>query len=316
MDNTDIIQGSDFVHARDPSRLFFTPELLQIVFLQTDFRTILTCQRVCRFWKEFVLASRKLQETVFMRPIPWNTEHGQRRHKPKLNPLIPCQPYAIKNYQPLPGLEFTKPTDAWQREEASWRRMLVTQPPWKYIRIMEAEPRGPNRNSKMQLRATCLKLDLKHREDDSKSGHDGQSHAQNHYSLGQFHSDLDKIHAQHLLGGVLQTSRNKRPTWRGNEVDYLQRCAKAESDLLSPEVKKQQIDLNFWCEGVECKGGWDTKRMVRGKRREGEEDGDGDGQGGKVLNTPADETSELERWLQQATGKTVYSYLAKFDCQH
>ncbi|KAL4793407.1 hypothetical protein BDV19DRAFT_229658 [Aspergillus venezuelensis] len=82
MDNTDIIQGSDATRAPDPSRLFFTPDLLQIIFLQTDFRTILTCQRVCRFWNEIVLASRKLQETVFLRLIPWNTSQGQRRQKP------------------------------------------------------------------------------------------------------------------------------------------------------------------------------------------------------------------------------------------
>ncbi|KAL4996347.1 hypothetical protein BDV10DRAFT_172626 [Aspergillus recurvatus] len=68
--------------------LFFIPELLEAILLQTDFRTILLAQRVCRFPKPLIRGYHCLQDAIWFRPP----------HKEGLK-----QPDTRTKAQPAPG---------------------------------------------------------------------------------------------------------------------------------------------------------------------------------------------------------------------
>ncbi|RDW93123.1 uncharacterized protein DSM5745_00445 [Aspergillus mulundensis] len=117
-----------------PSAVFFIRELLEPILLQTDFRTIILAQRVCRFWNSLVQSSDDLQVAIWLKPYPEN-RLGGGMSQPRLNPLI-CD--SIWGFVPRGcPCELAPPSQAAKRDEASWRRMLITQPPWKDIAITE-----------------------------------------------------------------------------------------------------------------------------------------------------------------------------------
>ncbi|KAL4903452.1 hypothetical protein BDW74DRAFT_179867 [Aspergillus multicolor] len=116
------------------SAVFFIRELLEPILLQTNFRTIILAQCVCRFWKSLMEDSHDLQVAIWLKPHPKNRLCGEIS-QPRLNPLIDDSSWGFVPRGCPCVLEL--PSQAAQRSEASWRHMLVTQPPWKDIAIMK-----------------------------------------------------------------------------------------------------------------------------------------------------------------------------------
>ena len=106
------------------------PELLEQILLNLDMPTLLKSQCVCHFWQNVITGSRAIQQDLFLRPI--ELRPGMQL-EPRFNPLL----HEMKNR--------TTPVhkQAFLREEASWRRMLIRQPPtFKLGVITPGRPRS------------------------------------------------------------------------------------------------------------------------------------------------------------------------------
>lgn len=107
-------------------------ELLEAILTQVDIQTLLLAQRVCRQWAKCIQKSHKIQQTLFFQPAPQDTTYQQ-------NTLLASKfPYWFPaDERKSCGMsfgagdmqDFLESSDAYKRSEASWRRMLVQQPP-------------------------------------------------------------------------------------------------------------------------------------------------------------------------------------------
>ncbi|KAF4230188.1 hypothetical protein CNMCM6805_000823 [Aspergillus fumigatiaffinis] len=126
-----------------------TPELLENVLFYLDVQSLLTsAQRVCRSWTRLIQTSPRLQQTLFFKPIPPEQCRGKllnpllARHFTGLLPAL-MDPYGVRDCslrQP-----WSKQSDRRQkffRREASWRQMLVQQPPASLAYIEASHSRG------------------------------------------------------------------------------------------------------------------------------------------------------------------------------
>jgi hypothetical protein len=120
-----------------------------------DMRTLMAAQRVCRMWADLIHESRSLQQALFFLPVDSNiTDDTTKPTWPRVyNPLLA---EAFPSFFPSPriatissrndrtskgdSIEYTHLTSlvfakdltkqkTYFRPEASWRRMLTTQPP-------------------------------------------------------------------------------------------------------------------------------------------------------------------------------------------
>lgn len=121
-------------------RMFQLPEILEMILLETDLRTLLTsAQRVCYLWHDLILTSPRLQEALFFKPCKPSIVPG---HSPARNPLLAeilwpellCAKLHSVRENPSPWLSafpFINPEreKVYLRPRASWRRMLLQQPP-------------------------------------------------------------------------------------------------------------------------------------------------------------------------------------------
>ncbi|KAL3475110.1 hypothetical protein BJX99DRAFT_230251 [Aspergillus californicus] len=120
-----------------------TPELLEMILAQPDLdmRTLLTsAQRVCRTWANLIRTSPTIQRALFFAPSR-GSDRGLNDKEKILNPLLAETFHSIfqqpsdKDEHPqlkFSDLAMTKDAGAmarFVRKDASWRRMLVTQPP-------------------------------------------------------------------------------------------------------------------------------------------------------------------------------------------
>ena len=140
-------------------RFFGIPELVDIFLEQCSTNVLLNCTTVCRTWNEIIEQSPTLQQNLFLEPIA-----GENREEYRLNPVL-CSHFApvlcpqllnrdlstqiaIKQLEighrclpeDLTAVPWAPNTsmhahkrDAMIREGASWRKMLVSQPPIKRI---------------------------------------------------------------------------------------------------------------------------------------------------------------------------------------
>ncbi|KAJ7137475.1 hypothetical protein C8R43DRAFT_1020318, partial [Mycena crocata] len=134
-----------------------TPELLEHILAQLPMRQLLiTAPLVNKTWQAITLLPA-LQRALFFQPDP---TVSPTVHNPLLVQLFPpfFAPCASDNRRvPWPGnassiktMPWANAPDAFKRPEASWRRMLVTQPPpqtlavteWGSGQIGDAERRG------------------------------------------------------------------------------------------------------------------------------------------------------------------------------
>ncbi|OQE29430.1 hypothetical protein PENSTE_c002G07042 [Penicillium steckii] len=108
-------------------------ELLETILIQVDsIQTILLAQRVCRQWANCIQKSPTIQRKLFFRPAPVNSP-------PERNPLLALKfPYWFPADDAISCTmafgagdmqDFLESSETYRRPEASWRRMLVQQPP-------------------------------------------------------------------------------------------------------------------------------------------------------------------------------------------
>ncbi|KAL3444027.1 hypothetical protein BJX65DRAFT_311335 [Aspergillus insuetus] len=128
-----------------------TPELLEQIFLLVDTTTLLiSTQRVCHLWHTMITQTPSIRRLLFFIPeISGETQPEQTTQAPKLNPFLTMifpswflsastltdeRGYRTSNLESelLRGLESLLEGNVdhpIERQDASWRRMLLTQPP-------------------------------------------------------------------------------------------------------------------------------------------------------------------------------------------
>jgi hypothetical protein len=127
-------------------RFFGIAELFQLFLDQCPTSVLLNCTMVCRSWKEEIDCSSLLQEHLFFQPIE-EGEGVQRILNPMLEYFSPILITGPPSEHVPSRTGFARPEDltplrwagdmsmkapsrrAFAREEASWRDMLVSQPP-------------------------------------------------------------------------------------------------------------------------------------------------------------------------------------------
>jgi hypothetical protein len=125
-----------------------TPEILHLILAELPMRCLLTiAQRVCRGWRDTINDSPTIQQQLFFRPIPDTTK---RNPKYQLNPVLqeafppwfepqrfPLQNFNAAAARVFDGLPVDLHRDAFLRKGASWRHMLVQQPPALELGILD-----------------------------------------------------------------------------------------------------------------------------------------------------------------------------------
>lgn len=126
------------------SQTFAIPELFELILLNLDTRTLLTkAQLICHTWTTFIQESPAIQWALFFKPEP----KGPRWQNPLLAEVFPSIfSSSDPNVQSNVNLTFTNfdlilnshKFDAYMRPEASWRRMLVQQPPLSTLSLLRS----------------------------------------------------------------------------------------------------------------------------------------------------------------------------------
>ncbi|PYI31033.1 hypothetical protein BP00DRAFT_415836 [Aspergillus indologenus CBS 114.80] len=134
---------SDLTHNPHPMahRTFRIPEILEIILLGLDMKTLLLSTRVCRTWNALIRSSPSIQKALFFRPA--DPVPGQATAK---NPLVEEKVWHEFLHQRLfsrlvgaayfsafPLIASEEIDKAYLRPEASWRRMLLQQPPAPFV---------------------------------------------------------------------------------------------------------------------------------------------------------------------------------------
>lgn len=152
--------------SRKRAAVLAMPELLENILLRVDMRTLLiSAQRVCRHWHTLIRTSPLLQQALYLRaaaaaaaadPTPTTTETATPSTKnPLLAELFPPwfhtgEEYTMMDETTIPNLAIGKRTSAFYRNDASWRRMQVRQPPVTLLGEWKRS-RGPVQFDGLQL---------------------------------------------------------------------------------------------------------------------------------------------------------------------
>ncbi|GAB1732661.1 hypothetical protein NU195Hw_Modified_424t2 [Hortaea werneckii] len=125
------------------------PELLEAILYHLPFQNLLRAQSVCKQWQTVIDHSKKLQRALYFEPVFWDhvalceepeggmcyshwvrAGSGERCGTVHENPVLST---LIKTLLPVTRTTsfMAQMSECWQRREASWRRMLVTQPPFQ-----------------------------------------------------------------------------------------------------------------------------------------------------------------------------------------
>jgi hypothetical protein len=133
-------------------RVLSTPELLEAILLQlTPLSNLLLAQQVSSGWRDAITSSPLLSQSLSLRAAPsspnpssWTVNSLLRKYFP-LFFVVPKHRYTLPtfSYDSLQAMEWpnsSAPTyqkrDAFLRAEASWRRMLLVQPPPQQLHLI------------------------------------------------------------------------------------------------------------------------------------------------------------------------------------
>ncbi|KAF7346435.1 putative MFS transporter [Mycena sanguinolenta] len=121
-----------------------TPELLEQILVHLPIRDLLVAAPlVSKTWHAVTL-SPALQRALFFEPDPLASA-STRVKNPLLAetfpPFFEDDPHWSGNLEAIESMPWSKAPDAFKRQEASWRRMLVTQPPAQTM-VIEQEVSG------------------------------------------------------------------------------------------------------------------------------------------------------------------------------
>lgn len=148
-----------------PHHALFTYDILELIFARLDLRTLLTsAQRTCRVWSDLIQSSPAIQKVLFFKPVPTHPSR-EKILNPLLAEVFPSifqQHEAIRQHPDQPFTKFTftsfdmvKRHRKWRlylRPEASWRRMLVQQPPAYSLARFQCLYDGPHiHNSYLEI---------------------------------------------------------------------------------------------------------------------------------------------------------------------
>ncbi|KAB8257628.1 hypothetical protein BDV32DRAFT_152216 [Aspergillus pseudonomiae] len=112
-----------------PAKVLSTFELLELILLQLDTQTLLTAQRTCRTWHSIIQESVAIQKALFFIPIQPSSA-STKVQNPLLAKLFPGFFTSDTSFlASMDMLQRPEKLEAYIRPEASWRRMLVQQPP-------------------------------------------------------------------------------------------------------------------------------------------------------------------------------------------
>jgi hypothetical protein len=139
-------------------RVFSIIELVSVFLHQAETPVLLNCQRICRLWKTIIDESSELQEHLFLVAATDSGDGEAVTLNPFLeshfNPLFACRnvldfPSSDKKafqtdlctYEDLTKLPWARDgtemdaqaRQAYARPEASWRKMLISQPPIAHL---------------------------------------------------------------------------------------------------------------------------------------------------------------------------------------
>lgn len=128
-------------------RVLNTSELLELILGAVEPQTLLiSATRVCRYWNALIRDSLSLQRALFNSP-----ERPSICSQPRANPLLSphikrlslTQPDAVDIYSLLDGKgNIRDESDRFLRTEATWRPMLVQQPPATKLGVWKIEFSG------------------------------------------------------------------------------------------------------------------------------------------------------------------------------
>jgi hypothetical protein len=122
---------------RKDGPVYLAPEILVMILRHLDLLTLLTsAQLVCQEWRQLIIATTSLQEILYFK-----SEDTLSSRSRLINPLLqerfphcfPVDPETIMA-EDLP-LHFDISDERFLRKEASWRRMLISQPSIKTLGI-------------------------------------------------------------------------------------------------------------------------------------------------------------------------------------
>lgn len=115
-------------------------ELLEAILEQVDMQTLLLAQRVNRLWAKLIKRSSKLQQILFFQPAPPHTPRQQNfllaSKFPYWFPADNDKPCSI-DFGAGDMQDFLESSQPYLRRKASWRRMLVQQPPIMTLAYLE-----------------------------------------------------------------------------------------------------------------------------------------------------------------------------------
>jgi hypothetical protein len=149
--------------SQQPHNIFLINELLENILLHTDMRTLLTSgQRVCRDWKAMIKASPRLQERLFLKPsISQASNKCYRLRNPLLEDVLWAH-FFLKQQQnsesnladvsrfPLREADRLK-LKIYLRKDASWKQMLLQQPPSSSTGVLEIIKRSDSEFTKLAV---------------------------------------------------------------------------------------------------------------------------------------------------------------------
>jgi hypothetical protein len=135
-----------------------TPELLTQILLCLPLRSLLHAQRISHHWRDLILHSPSLQSALYFRPLPSACCPSLPVHNPLLASTFAPWFIDLRLLDPsgvwpfckaFPQLPWTQAPEAFRRADASWRDMLVVQPP---ARTLVVERRIEDRGADLRTR--------------------------------------------------------------------------------------------------------------------------------------------------------------------
>jgi len=129
--------------------VFKTAELVEQILLQLSMRDLLVqAQRVCRYFHHVIISSPVLQQKLFFQGDNSYGFVNEQQYRCQVNPLLrDAFPSLLGNnennhvgtelYLKLDWAKSDAKSKSYKRKEASWRRMLVTQPPILLLKGVE-----------------------------------------------------------------------------------------------------------------------------------------------------------------------------------
>lgn len=117
-------------------RVFATPELLECILIYLPLESLLQAQLTSRSFNALIRTSPTLSQLLFLHPNPpsaaWHLNPLLRQHFPPfffIGDFDLCTGTTISSFRFMKWTHNASSRSAFLRKEASWRNMLVVQPP-------------------------------------------------------------------------------------------------------------------------------------------------------------------------------------------